>query len=284
MNRSTIRLFQRALYLWLAGYVLSALPEADRMWQHPVSPVTQGAWIADLVAALPGSDRWAGLPAALLLLGMAAYGLWREPPRWMALTMVVLYTALLHRSWLAATGGHWLMANVLLWNVALRARPSAPAEACLAHLGFLAIRLQLCLAYVMSGLNKLAGTCWLDGTALLRVAGDEAYDPRALLHHPAVAATLGHGVLVLLLMLPIALWVPSLRRTALITALLFHLVSGFWFHIPDMALAFCAVLICWTSQGEAQAVERATTRCKALVFRRLDDVRAGSGIICSMNK
>lgn len=283
MNPSTVRLFQRALYLWLAGYVLSALPEAGRMWQHPVSPVTHGAWIPDLVAALPGSDRWAGLPTALLLLGMAAYGLWREPPRWVALTMAVLYTVLLHRSWLAATGGHWLMANVLLWNVALRERPSGPAEARLAHLGLWAIRLQLCLAYAMSGLNKLAGTSWTDGTALLRVAGDEAYGPRALLLHPAVAAILGHGVLVLLLSLPVALWVPAVRRFALIVALLFHVASGIWFHIPDMALASCAALLCWTSRAEAQAVTRATSRCKALVLRWLGDGWAGVAVFCSRN-
>jgi uncharacterized membrane protein YphA (DoxX/SURF4 family) len=175
------------------------------------------------------------------------------------------------------------MANVLLWNVALRERPSGAFEARLAHLGFTAIRLQLCLAYAMSGLNKLAGTSWRDGTALLRVASDEAYGPSELLHHPALAAALGHGMLVLLVALPVALWVPALRRTALITALLFHLVSGIWFHIPDMALAFCAVLLCWTSPAEALVVTRATLRFKALVLRWLGDGWAALAVFCSRN-
>lgn len=271
MNPATVRLFQRAVHLWLVGYVLTALPEAGPLWIDPVSPAGHGAWIPHLVAALPVPDRWVGLPAALLLLALSAFGLWREPPRWMALLIAVLFTVLVHRSWLMATGGHWLMTNVLLWMVALRAHPSGRGELWWSWLGFHAIRLQLCLAYAMSALNKLAGGSWLDGTALLRIAGDGTYGPTMLAQHPLVAALLGFGVLVLLLALPIALWVPALRRPALIAALMFHLVSGVWFHIPDMALAFAAVLMVWTSSAEAESVARLV---KALMIKRK---RAGDG-------
>lgn len=254
MNASVVRLLQCAVYLWLVGYVALGLPEADLLWDRPVSPVTRGGWSSGLMAALPGYAAWAGVPTALALLALALYGLWREPPYWAALLMAVLFAALLQRAWLAATGGHWLMANVLLWMVLLRTRPTGGVRTAAAQFAFLAVRLQLCLAYAMAALNKLSGTSWTDGTALLRVAADPTYGPSVLLEHPAVASALGHAVLLLQLAIPGALWVPALRRAAIAVALCFHLVTAVWFAIPDMALAFVAVLTVWAAPQEAGAL------------------------------
>ncbi len=261
MNASVVRLLQCAVHLWLAGYVLLGLPTADLLWGRPLSPPVQGAWAADLLTALPTCGGWTGLLAALALLVLALHGIWREPPRWAALFTALLFAALVQRSWLAATGGHWLMTNVLLWMVLLRSGATGAVAVWASHLAFLAVRLQLSLAYAMAAVNKLSGTSWMEGGALLRVAADPDFGPAVLLEHPTGAAVLGQLVLLIQLVLPVALWVPALRRGSLVAALCFHLATAVWFDIPDMALAFVAVLTIWTSPQEAVALLGAVRSC-----------------------
>ena len=83
----------------------------------------------------------------------------------------MLFASLVHRAWLASSGGLLLMQNVLLWMVLMRARSSGPWSEGLSALGLWAVRLQLCLAYLITGLHKLTGTAWIEGTAVGLVGG-----------------------------------------------------------------------------------------------------------------
>lgn len=247
MSPAAIRPFQRAVHLWLAGYLLSALPAAEWLWDHPVSPALPvpgpfavlmdafGTW-------LPGE---LAVPGALLLLLFAVYGLWREQPVWMAFLTWVLFTSLVQRAWLASSGGLLLMGNVLLWMVLVRAGPSSAFGAGASLLGLWAIRLQVLLAYLVTGLHKLTGTAWVDGTAVGLVASDPQYGPAWLAGAPVLSSVLTWALLALQFAIPVAFWWRRTRVPFMVLGALFHLGTALWIGIPEMGLAFIACYAAW---------------------------------------
>ena len=99
MNPATIRLFQRAVHLWVLGYMLSALPLAEWLWEYPVSPPLPvpgfGGWLMNAFGTwLPGQ---LAIPGAGALILFSAYGVLREPPHWMAFITWVLFASLTQR-------------------------------------------------------------------------------------------------------------------------------------------------------------------------------------------
>jgi hypothetical protein len=237
-----IALFQRLALLWVLGFLLSALPSAERLWLSPVSP----AWLPPsplrhlthaLCGAVPEPLIWTAL---LALLGLAAWQL-IAGARWWAWALIwLLYLNLMNRAWLAGSGGQQLMANVLFWSVFLAMR-SGRAR----FLGLWAIRLQLLLAYAATGLHKLTGTHWLDGTAMGIAATDEAFGPAWLASAPGLAAFITWCVLVLQLSLPIAMWFRGVRLPCMALGALFHLATAICMDIPEMGLAFVACYAIW---------------------------------------
>lgn len=90
---------------------------------------------------------------------------------------------------------------------------------------------QCCLAYVTSGLGKLAGRSWRDGTGLVGVLGTATYGvPRlaALLRrHPALALALSWSVILSEVLFPLVFVVPDPVALAMLAGgLSFHLGSA----------------------------------------------------------
>ena len=264
MNPATIRLFQRAVHLWVLGYMLSALPLAEWLWEYPVSPPLPvpgfGGWLMNAFGTwLPGQ---LAIPGAGALILFSAYDVLREPPHWMAFITWVLFASLTQRAWLASCGGLLLMDNVLLWMVLLRARPAGPWAAFLSHLAFWAIRVQLIFTYLVTGLHKFTGTAWLDGTAVGIVVTDPQFGPVWLAHVPRLVAVLTWGILALQFVLPAAVWWRPSRYVAIGIAVLFHLVTAAFIGIPQMGLAFIACWAIWLDSDVAARWESALRRAR----------------------
>jgi len=259
MSTATVRLFQRAVYVWVLGYILSALPLVEQLWEYPVSPPLPvpgfGSWFMNAFGSwLPGA---LSVPGAALLIMFSAYGTLREAPRWMAFVIWMLFASLTQRAWLASCGGSLLMNNVLLWMVFLRARPDGPLDRASSLLGFWAIRIQLIFTYLVTGLHKLTGTTWLDGTAVGIVASDPQFGPAWLTTWPqGIIALITWSTLALQFAIPIVVWWRTPRYLAMGCAVLFHLATALYIDIPQMGLAFIACWVIWTD-GELAA------RCEA---------------------
>lgn len=259
MSPARIRFLQRAVHLWLAGYLLSALPLAEWLWDHPVSPALPVpgplAMLMDVFGTLP--PGMLALPGAVVLLLFAVYGLWREQPVWMAFLSWMLFASLVHRAWLASSGGLLLMQNVLLWMVLIRARSSGPWSVGLSALGLWAVRLQLCLAYLVTGLHKLTGTAWIEGTAVGLVASDPQYGPRLLASVPVGAALLTWAWLLFQFAFPVLVWWRRARKPLFIAGAVFHVCTAWWVGIPEMGLAFIACYAAWGPFSSGRGEERA---------------------------
>ncbi|MBX2973821.1 MAG: HTTM domain-containing protein [Flavobacteriales bacterium] len=255
----SIRLLQRAVHLWLFGYLLSTLPGAERLWLHPaVQPLpTPPGGLAPLTHAfgmwLPVGFAWV---AVLIVMVLALRSVVRPSRWWLTAVEWVLFSSLVNLTWLGSTGGHQLIANVLFWMIFLPSEetdvPGAavPPVRVLHVAAFWIIRLQLLLAYAVTGIQKLAGGHWLAGDAVGIVATDAAYGPAWLAGMPWLAAVVNYGALLFQLTFPLAVWWRPTRHWWMAMGVVFHLATGLVFDIVDMGLAFLVVYPAWFRTGE----------------------------------
>jgi hypothetical protein len=258
MNAATVRLFQRAVHLWLLGYLVSALPAAEWLWEYPVGPALPVPGPAGLLVNafgtwLPGEATLLAVP---VLMVFAAYGLWREQPVWMAFLTWMLFASLVQRAWLASCGGLLLMDNVLLWMVLLRSAPTSRFAEGAGQLAFHAIRVQVTFTYLVTGLHKLGGTSWTGGTAVGIVASDPQFGPAFLAHVPWLSAVITWALLAFQFIFPVAVWLQRTRLPLLAFGVLFHLGTALWMGIPEMGFAFIACYAVFLHEEEARAIMR----------------------------
>lgn len=241
-HEGSVRLFQRLSVAWVLGFLVSGIGSAERLWLHPVSPIWMPPGPLRFVthALCLGNGGWMMEGALIALAALAAWQLILRPrPLLMAATWF-LFVNLMNRAWMASSGGQQLMANVLFWSIFLCFKRDD-----LRTLGIWAIRLQLLLAYFATGLHKLSGTLWIDGTAMGIVATDGAFGPAWLADFPLASRLVTWAVLVFQITFPIAVWFKKLRTLWMFAGVLFHLATALWMDIPEMGLAFLTVYPLW---------------------------------------
>lgn len=256
----SIRLLQRAVHLWLFGYLLSAFSASEKIWEYPVVqplPAPPG-FLSPLTHAF---NTWLSpelvTPLVLILLVSSARGVFSRSYWWITLVEWVLFSSLVNQAWLASNGGHQLMGNVLFWMIFLPSKE--PEEAVTGTMAptwmlhaaaFWMIRSQLLLAYAVTGIQKLTGDHWLAGDAVAIVATDADYGPVWIAAFPWLALLVNYGVLFFQLTFPLAVWWRTTRVWWMWMGVAFHLATGITFGILDMGLAFLAVYPIWFEAGQ----------------------------------
>lgn len=263
----SIRLLQRAVHLWLFGFLLSSLPASEWLWLHPAVPQ---------LASPPGAlsvlthvfaswlPQGSVIIAVVLLMVLALRSVVLLSRWYITLVEWVLFSSLVNMAWLTSTGGHQLIANALFWMIFLPARdPEADGTILLDVLraaAFWILRLQLLLAYAVTGIQKLTGLSWPAGDAVGIVATDMSYGPLWLADIPWLAVLVNYLVLAFQLTFPLAVWWRSTRPWWMWAGVVFHVVTGIAFGIVDMGLAFLAVYPIWFREGEGRVVAIPETR------------------------
>ena len=241
-----IRLFQRAVYVWLAFYLLAMLLLRHAAWTN--APV-------QVFLAHHGAFKWlegwvnGASPAVMMALTTAALGaaiaLTLRDRWWLGLIVWLLFRLVTHRTWLASNGGIQLMENMLIW-CALMGRDVHPFVGATA---FWTARLQLLLAYAAAAAHKFTGTTWLDGSAVLLGTRDPAFHMGWLGDSPGFCTFLTYATLAFMTLFPFAVWWAPSRRLFLIVGILFHLSTAIFMGIPQMGLAFIACYALWLDEG-----------------------------------
>jgi hypothetical protein len=262
-----------------AGGVLSAADSREvadplawsLLWHLPETPrvVTACFWIT--VAH-----------AVLLLIGLL--------PRVNAACLYVWLLSWQHRNPLLVDGEDTLMKllafylvfipSARVWSVqqlfgwlwfAPRTTDSAPANAAPAEPGSIPpryaipgwsmrlLQIQMSLMLLATGLGKLQGTTWVDGTALYYAARlDDFFGrfpvPAWPFDEPWSVAGLTWGVLVAELSLPLFVWFRETRRPALVLIVLFHLANEWTMHL---FLFHWLMLVGWLSFLDSSDFPRA---------------------------
>ncbi|CAL9480541.1 HTTM domain-containing protein [Streptomyces sp. enrichment culture] len=112
------------------------------------------------------------------------------------------------------------------------------------NLGVLMVAAQICLVYVVSGLYKVMGEEWQDGTALfyiMRVAEFELPGWSGLVYENDLLVVLGtYGTVAFLVYFPLGVLVPALRPWAAAASVCFHLSIAFFMGLTGFALTMIA--------------------------------------------
>lgn len=177
---------------------------------------------------------------AILLLTLGIFG------RLAAIVAFVLHLAFLQRNFSIAYGADivtafWLFYLALAENdrcFSVRARwrslapsvPMRPWSQALTGVSVRLIQLQLCIIYGYTGMEKLKGAPWWDGTAVWAVFGNSQLmiaDLSFLQSAPALIGLMTHSALLWEVYFPALIWVKPLRYWLLAFGVLLHVGIGF---------------------------------------------------------
>ncbi|MET3987103.1 DCC1-like thiol-disulfide oxidoreductase family protein [Streptomyces sp. PvR034] len=135
------------------------------------------------------------------------------------------------------------------------------------NLGLLAVAAQLCLVYVVSGLYKVQGRMWQDGTALfyvLRVSEFTLPGVSSLVYENDVLVVVGtYATTLFLVYFPLGILVPRLRPWAAVVSIGFHLSIAVLMGLTGFALTMVACDLIFLSRP----LEAALRRTGAIVRR-----------------
>ncbi|WP_328838028.1 HTTM domain-containing protein [Streptomyces europaeiscabiei] len=142
------------------------------------------------------------------------------------------------------------------------------------NLGVAAIAVQMCLVYVVSGLYKVQGEAWQDGTALfyiMRVPEFELPGLSSLVYNNDLLVFLGtYGTTLFLVYFPLGILVPALRPWTAIASIAFHVSIGVFMGLTAFALTMVACDLIFLSPALSRAGQAARTIGKRWTQRRAE--------------
>ncbi|WP_416071472.1 HTTM domain-containing protein [Streptomyces sp. ME02-8801-2C] len=126
------------------------------------------------------------------------------------------------------------------------------------NLGVTAIAVQMCLVYMVSGLYKVQGQSWQDGTALfyiMRVPEFEFPGVSELVYNNDVLVYIGtYATVIFLVYFPMGVLVPTLRPWAAAASIGFHISIGFFMGLTGFALTMIACDLVFLSPELSRAL------------------------------
>lgn len=129
------------------------------------------------------------------------------------------------------------------------------------NLGIVAVATQICLVYVVSGLYKVQGQSWQDGTALfyvLRVPEFTWPGVSELVYGNDLLVYLGtYATVLFLVYFPLGALIPALRPWAAVASIGFHLSIALLMGLTSFALTMVACDLIFLSKGLDQALRAA---------------------------
>lgn len=170
----------------------------------------------------------------ILLLGLGFYS------RIVSVFALIIQVAFLHRNYSVAYGAdimacYWLLSLCFIESdrvLSLRSKLKLPSFApkfpdlSLSTMGVRFIQIQLCVIYGYTGLEKLKGSVWWEGTAVWQVMSNQqlsTLDLSFLQNFPLLVVLMTYSTLIFEIYFPFAVWNSKTRP--------WWLTIGFFFHV-----------------------------------------------------
>lgn len=118
----------------------------------------------------------------------------------------------------------------------------------LTSMGVRLMQIQICMAYGMTGLEKLKGEKWWEGSAVWYVMGNRqftTFDFSFVHNMPVVVALMTFSVLVFEIYFPIAIWQKRLRPLWIFFGITFHLLTSFFMGLFYFGLIMIVSYLFW---------------------------------------
>ena len=118
----------------------------------------------------------------------------------------------------------------------------------LTSVGVRLMQIQICISYGITGLEKLKGFHWWEGSAVWYVIGNQQLVPTDLsffYNIPLVVSLMTFSVLVFEIYFPIAIWQNKLRPLWVLFGITFHLLTAFFMGILYFGLVMIVSYLMW---------------------------------------
>jgi hypothetical protein len=118
------------------------------------------------------------------------------------------------------------------------------------------LQIQLCLIYIYSGMEKLKGQSWWDGTAVWSVLANSQMviaDFTWLRHVPFFIVLISFSTILFELYFPVLVWVPAVRRYLLMAGVLFHAGIGVMMALWAFAIVMISPYVLFVPEEAVQA-------------------------------
>lgn len=123
------------------------------------------------------------------------------------------------------------------------------------HIAWRLMQVQLCVIYGYSGMEKLKGTRWWDGSAIwdvLSMGSMQRWDLSFVAHTPLLLAAAVYIVLFWEIYFPILVWVPRLRLIMLLFGLQMHIGIFLFMNLPSFGFMMISLYLLFLKKDEVE--------------------------------
>lgn len=140
--------------------------------------------------------------------------------------------------------------------------PKSALSSSLTSVGLRLAQFQLCIIYGYTGLEKMKGSIWWEGTTIWTLVGNRqllTIDVHWLLQFPLIVGAMTFSVVLFEIYFPVLVWLPKTRPWVLAFGVLFHSLIGLLLALP----LFSAVMVaCYVLFIGPETVKRALKRLR----------------------
>lgn len=268
----SIRLLRKAIYLWFLVNTLILLPTAPDFWGQDsfvpaLDPEVVQANPFINILSLEGMGGYYGgfiaLQIILLLMGILCIY-----PRVVSILIYFVCINLDNKAYVILDGGNNLMHLMLIYLIFMNPSHGSPPAASpgfwksldngFSNAAFLMARLQVVIVYLVSGLGKVAGELWQNGTALYYTLNvDEYTHPFAknlVTQYPVLTVTGTYLTLLYQVAFPWLVWNRKLRPYLLTIGTLIHLQISFVMGLFMFGFAIAVAYLSFTTDNVAEKI------------------------------
>jgi hypothetical protein len=249
----TVRTFRWALYVFLLfNTLVLSLPIIVELYGFSLPVRFPRTLSYDLSMSL---HRHQGMQLVLMMYGLQIIGIllyFNKRLTTLSALLVFVSTALIfNRFILVNTGGNYLINLMLFFLVFVNENVSPRSKLgeeriLISNLFFWACRIQVLMVYLLSGVYKLAGESWRNGTAVQIITHIEEFSTPFFKTHLANKLWLmklaNYVTLIYLCGFPILVWFKKVKNYLLLFGILYHLGLGLAVGVMDFSLV---MIICY---------------------------------------
>ena len=267
----TIRLLRKLVYTWFLINTIILIPSASEFWGDNSFIPTIDSEIAGKYKLLyllsfnsfaPYYAAFIGLQIILLILGILCIY-----PRLVSLLIYLVTINLDNKAYVILDGGNNIMQLILIYMIFMD--PSVPKNKyknsllnqinnSVSNLSFYLVRFQIVVVYLVSGLAKVDGLLWQNGTALYYTLSIDEYShpvvQKIISNYPAISVIGTYATLVYQLSFPWLVWNRQIRPWLLLFGAFIHIQISFVMGLFMFGLSIATSYFSFTTDNAAKKI------------------------------
>jgi hypothetical protein len=139
------------------------------------------------------------------------------------------------------------------WSIDARRSKVASQGTTVGFIAYRLMQIQVCVVYGYSGLEKIRGVRWWDGSAMwdvLAIGTMQRWDMSFMAHTPILLAVMAYVVLVWEIYFPVLIWVKKAKYPVLAFGLAMHVGIGLFLNLPSFAAMMIAYYALFLTKEE----------------------------------